>query len=436
MDDDLAALVKDDTREKMGKAIDHVRHEMGNVRTGRASSALVEPLMVDYYGTPTPLRQLAGFSVPDAMLLVISPYDKGSLGAIEKAIMASDLGINPTNDGTVIRLAFPPLTEERRKELVKVVRHKAEEGEVAMRNLRRAGRHELEALQKDGDLGTDELERVEKDLEKITHEQVADRPAALAQRARAAAGLRGDDMSDDGSGRLRTSVDTGSGASAIRVPRASTRNRRATTPGRVRIIGAEPAGDTVREVTGPVAEEHAELPHWNDTPTGQVPAVLDRSNGEEPPVAPPTWREEETDWEAQEEVFEPAMLSDDLPAVGALLGERRRRRAPAVALRVRRHPGDPARAGVEHEPGAPRTRDVEAASRRGIGPDEPLEAASSTEPLEPDPNRPSGPDAPVATTPRVGRRRRLEAQPAAAAGAEGTRARARPVGRQRRARGT
>ncbi len=173
MDDDLAALVKEDTRDKMAKAIDHVRHEMSNVRTGRASSALLEPLMVDYYGTPTPLRQLAGFSVPDAMLLVISPYDKGSLGAIEKAIMASDLGINPTNDGTVIRLAFPPLTEERRKELVKVVRHKAEEGKVAVRNLRRAGRHDLEAMQKDGDLSTDELERVEKDLEKITHDQVA-----------------------------------------------------------------------------------------------------------------------------------------------------------------------------------------------------------------------------------------------------------------------
>jgi ribosome recycling factor len=137
-----------------------------------ASSAILEPLLVDYYGTPTPLRQLAGFSVPDAMLLVISPYDKGSLGAIEKAIMASDLGINPTNDGTVIRLAFPPLTEERRKELVKVVRHKAEEGKVAVRNLRRAGRHELEALQKDGELSDDELERMEKELEKITQEQV------------------------------------------------------------------------------------------------------------------------------------------------------------------------------------------------------------------------------------------------------------------------
>src|SRR5580698_413095 len=173
MDDDLAGLVLEDTREKMHKAIDHVRSEMSNVRTGRASSALLEPLMVDYYGTSTALRQLAGFSVPDAMLLVVTPYDKGSLGAIEKAIMSSDLGINPTNDGAVIRLAFPPLTEERRKDLAKVVRHKAEEGRVAIRNLRRAGRHELESLQKDGELSTDELDRVEKELEKITHEQVA-----------------------------------------------------------------------------------------------------------------------------------------------------------------------------------------------------------------------------------------------------------------------
>jgi ribosome recycling factor len=183
-EDDLAGLVKEDTREKMGKAIDHVRAEMGSVRTGRASSALIETLTVDYYGTPTPLRQLAGFSVPDAMLLVVSPYDKGSLGAIEKSITTSDLGINPNNDGTVIRLAFPPLTEERRKDLVKVVRHKAEEGRVAVRNLRRAGRHELEALQKDGELSTDELERVEKELEKITHEQVALIDQLLAQKER------------------------------------------------------------------------------------------------------------------------------------------------------------------------------------------------------------------------------------------------------------
>ncbi|HEX3947557.1 MAG TPA: ribosome recycling factor, partial [Acidimicrobiales bacterium] len=135
-DNELADMVVEDTRDKMTRAIDHVRAEFANVRTGRATPALIENLVVDYYGTQTPLRQLAGFSVPDAMLLVISPYDKSSLGAIEKAIQGSDLGINPTNDGTVIRLSFPPLTEERRRDLVKVVRHKTEEGKVAIRNLR------------------------------------------------------------------------------------------------------------------------------------------------------------------------------------------------------------------------------------------------------------------------------------------------------------
>jgi ribosome recycling factor len=173
MDEGLTEVVVDEARDKMAKAVDHVRAEFSAVRTGRASPALVEQLSVDYYGTPTPLRQIAGFTVPDAMLLVVTPYDKSSLGAIEKAIQGSDLGINPSNDGTVIRLAFPPLTEERRKELVKVVRHKAEEGRVAIRNLRRATRHELEALEKDGTISSDELERVEKEIEKITHQQVA-----------------------------------------------------------------------------------------------------------------------------------------------------------------------------------------------------------------------------------------------------------------------
>jgi ribosome recycling factor len=172
MSDELAQVVLEEVRDKMAKAVDHARSEFSGVRTGRATPALVEPLMVDYYGTPTPLRQLAGFSVPDAMLLVVSPYDKGSLGAIEKAISGSDLGINPANDGNVIRLAFPPLTEERRKELVKVVRHKAEEGRVAVRNLRRGARHELESLEKDGSVTSDELERSEKELEKVTHHQV------------------------------------------------------------------------------------------------------------------------------------------------------------------------------------------------------------------------------------------------------------------------
>lgn len=172
MDDDLVGVVVEEARDKMAKAVDHVRSEFAAVRTGRASPALVEHLVVDYYGTPTPLRQIAGFTVPDAMLLVVSPYDKSSLSAIEKAIQGSDLGINPSNDGTVIRLAFPQLTEERRKELVKVVRHKAEEGRVAIRNLRRSTRHELEALEKDGSISSDELERVEREIEKVTHQQV------------------------------------------------------------------------------------------------------------------------------------------------------------------------------------------------------------------------------------------------------------------------
>jgi ribosome recycling factor len=183
-DNELADLVLEEARDKMSKAVDHVRGEFGNIRTGRASPSFVEALVVDYYGQQVPLRQLAGFSVPEAMLLVVSPYDKSALGAIEKAIQSSDLGINPTNDGTVIRLAFPPLTEERRKDLVKVVRHKAEEGRVAVRNLRRAARHELDALEKDGSISHDELERFEKDFEKVTHEQVTAIDQLLAHKER------------------------------------------------------------------------------------------------------------------------------------------------------------------------------------------------------------------------------------------------------------
>ena len=173
MDDDLIALVVADAREHMDKAVDHAQTEFGAIRTGRATPALVEHLKVDYYGAETELRQMAGFSVPEARLLVVSPYDKGSLAAIEKAMQGSDLGITPSNDGNVIRLSFPVPTEQRRKELVKVVRHKAEEGGWRCGTLRRAARHELDAMQKDGDLSTDELERVEKDLDKITQDQVA-----------------------------------------------------------------------------------------------------------------------------------------------------------------------------------------------------------------------------------------------------------------------
>ena len=173
MDDDLIALVVGDAREHMSKAVDHTQAEFSAIRTGRATPALVEHLKVDYYGTETELRQLAGFSVPEARLLVVSPYDKSSLNDIERALQTSDLGITPSNDGTVIRLSFPIPTEQRRKELVKVVKQKAEEGRVTVRNLRRSARHDLEAMQKDGELSSDELERVEKDLDKITQDHVA-----------------------------------------------------------------------------------------------------------------------------------------------------------------------------------------------------------------------------------------------------------------------
>jgi ribosome recycling factor len=158
--------------DKMSKAVGHTQSEFASVRTGRATPALVEKLKVDYYGTEVPLQQLAGFNVPEARLLVIQPYDKNSMKAIEKAIQNSDLGINPSNDGQVIRLTFPQLTEERRKELVKVVKHKAEEGRVAVRNLRRAARHELDALEKAGHVSSDDLERAEGELDKLTHDYV------------------------------------------------------------------------------------------------------------------------------------------------------------------------------------------------------------------------------------------------------------------------
>jgi ribosome recycling factor len=164
----------DEAKEKMHKAVVHLQEEFGAVRTGRASPALVEKLRVDYYGSEVPLQQLAGFSVPEPRVLVISPYDKGALKSIEKAIQQSDLGVNPSNDGAIIRLTFPELTADRRKDLVKVVKARAEDGRVAVRNVRRHIRQELEQLERDGDLSQDELERIEKDLEKLTHDVVAE----------------------------------------------------------------------------------------------------------------------------------------------------------------------------------------------------------------------------------------------------------------------
>lgn len=173
-----------DTRDKMRKAVAHLQEEFAGVRAGRATPGLVEKLKVDYYGSEVPLQQLAGFSVPEPRVLVVSPYDKGSIKAIEKAIQASDLGINPSNDGQVIRLSFPQLTADRRKELVKVVKHRAEEGRVAVRNIRRQSRHDLEAFEKEGEISKDELDRAEKELEKLTHEVIAEMDQLLGHKER------------------------------------------------------------------------------------------------------------------------------------------------------------------------------------------------------------------------------------------------------------
>lgn len=158
--------------DKMDKAVQHVQSQFTTVRTGRATPALVERIMVDYYGSSVPLQQLAGFQVPEARQLIIKPHDRGALGAIEKAIRESDLGVSPSNDGVVIRLNIPALTEERRKEYVKIVKNLAEDGRVAVRNLRRDARKHLEAAEKAGAISADDLERAEKEMDKITHDHV------------------------------------------------------------------------------------------------------------------------------------------------------------------------------------------------------------------------------------------------------------------------
>jgi ribosome recycling factor len=171
-----------DAMDKMDKAVAHVQDQFSTVRTGRAAPALVERLTVEYYGAPVPLQQLAGIQVPEARMLLIKPHDRGSLGSIERAIRDSDLGVSPNNDGVVIRLNFPPLTEERRRDYVKVVKNMAEEGRITVRNIRRDARKAMEAMQNDGDISEDDLERAEKELEKITHDHVERIDAALGRK--------------------------------------------------------------------------------------------------------------------------------------------------------------------------------------------------------------------------------------------------------------
>ena len=171
-----------DAMDKMDKAVEHVQSQFATVRTGRASPALVERLNVEYYGTPVPLQQLATVQVPEARMLLIKPHDRSTLESVEKSIRDSDLGVSPNNDGVVIRLNFPPLTEERRREYVKVVKHMAEDGRIAIRNIRRDARKHMESAEKDGDISADDLERAEKELEKITHEHVEKVDAALGRK--------------------------------------------------------------------------------------------------------------------------------------------------------------------------------------------------------------------------------------------------------------
>ncbi|MFM9133595.1 MAG: ribosome recycling factor [Actinomycetota bacterium] len=166
----------------MERAVSHAQTQFATVRTGRANPALVEKLMVDYYGSATPLQQLAGFQVPEARTLVVKPHDRGSIANIEKAIRESDLGLQPSNDGIVIRLSFPALTEERRKEYVKVVKNMAEEARVAVRNIRRDARKTLETAEKNSEISKDDLERAEKELEKLTQDHVEQIDKALSRK--------------------------------------------------------------------------------------------------------------------------------------------------------------------------------------------------------------------------------------------------------------
>lgn len=161
----------DEARAKMESAADHVAGEFSTVRTGRANPQLLHRITVDYYGTPTPLQQLASIAVPEPRLLVVQPFDKSTVTDIERAIQQSDLGLNPSNDGAVIRIAFPPLTEERRRELIKLVRHMAEEGRVAVRNVRRHSKTEMEHLH--GEISDDDIHRGEEELQHLTDEYIS-----------------------------------------------------------------------------------------------------------------------------------------------------------------------------------------------------------------------------------------------------------------------
>ncbi len=162
-----------DAKERMSKAIQALTRELATIRAGRANASLLDKITVDYYGVPTPLNQLASISVPEARLLTIQPYDNSIVGDIEKAILKSDLGLNPTSDGSIIRITVPPLTEERRRELVKLVKKESEDAKVAVRNVRREANEELKKMEKNGEISEDELRSYTEDVQKITDDHIA-----------------------------------------------------------------------------------------------------------------------------------------------------------------------------------------------------------------------------------------------------------------------
>lgn len=162
-----------EAEEKMERAIEHAKEEFGAIRTGRANAAMFSKIIIDYYGSPTPLTQMASVAVPEPRMAIIKPYDASQLQAMEKAIRDSDLGVNPNNEGNQLRILLPQMTEERRRDMIKVARHKGEEAKVAIRNIRRRAKEELDRIVKDGEAGEDEGRRAEKELEDLTHRHVA-----------------------------------------------------------------------------------------------------------------------------------------------------------------------------------------------------------------------------------------------------------------------
>ncbi|MEV0270873.1 MAG: ribosome recycling factor [Hamadaea sp.] len=162
-----------EAEEKMDRAVEHAKEEFAAIRTGRANASMFSKISIDYYGTPTPLPQMASVSVPEPRMVIIKPYDSSQLGAMEKAIRDSDLGVNPANEGTLLRIVVPQMTEERRRDMIKIARGKGEDAKVAVRNIRRKAKEELDRIVKDGEAGEDEGRRAEKELDDLTHKYTA-----------------------------------------------------------------------------------------------------------------------------------------------------------------------------------------------------------------------------------------------------------------------